>query len=42
MDAPTNDRVWENLETSFRGLRRPSLNEQIYSKKLLLFLNGVT
>lgn len=36
MNDPSNDRVWKNLDASFTGLSRPSLNEQIYSKKLLL------
>ena len=35
--APINDRVKRNLEASFIALSRPSLNEQIDSKKLLLF-----
>ena len=35
--APINDRVRRNLEASFIALGRPSLNEQIDSKKLLLF-----
>ena len=42
MTAPINDRVTKNLEASFMVLSRPSLNEQIDSKKLLQFRNGVT
>ena len=42
MAAPINDRVKKNLEASFIALSRPSLNEQIESKKLLLFQSGVT
>ena len=37
MAAPINDCVRKNLEASFIALSRPSLNEQIDSKKLLLF-----
>ena len=40
--GPINDRVRKNLEASFIALSRPSLNEHIDSKKLLLFQNGVT
>ena len=42
MAAPINDRVRENLEGSFIALSRPSLNERIDPKKLLLFRNCVT
>ena len=42
MTAPINDRARKNLEASFIALSRPSLNEQIDAKKLLLFRNGVT
>ena len=42
MAAPINDRVRKNVEAPFIALSRPSLNEQIDSKKLLLFQNGVT
>ena len=42
MIALINDRVRKNLEASFIALGRPLLNEQINSKKLLLFRNGVT
>ena len=41
MAAPINDRMRKNLEVSFVALSRSSLNEQIDSKKLLLFRNGV-
>ena len=39
--TPINDRVRKNLEASIIALSRPLLNEQIGSKKLLLFGNGV-
>ena len=42
LNTPINDRVRKNLEASFIALSRPSLNEQIDTKKLLLFRNGVT
>ena len=42
MAAPINDRVRKNLEAPLIALSRPSLNEQIDPKKLLLFRNGVT
>ena len=41
MTAPISDRVRKNLDTSFAALSRPSVNEQIDSKKLIIFLNGV-
>ena len=40
--APENKRIREIPEASEIALKRPSLNEQIESKKLLLFRNGVT
>ena len=42
MTASINDRVRKNLEASFIAVSRPSLNEQIDAKKLLLFQNSVT
>ena len=42
MTAPINDHARKNLEVPFIALSRPSLNEQINAKKLLLFRNGVT
>ena len=42
MTAPINDHMRKNLEATFIALTRPSLNEQIDEKKLLLFRNGVT
>ena len=39
--APINDRVRKNLEASIIALSRPLLDEEIDSKKLLLFGNGV-
>ena len=40
--APENKRICKILEASEIALKRPSLNKQIESKKLLLFRNGVT
>ena len=40
--APENKRICKTLEVSEIALKRPSLKEQIESKKLLLFCNGVT
>ena len=40
--APENKRICKILEASEIALKRPSLKEQIESKKLLLFYNGVT
>ena len=37
MTEPINNSVRKNLEASFIALRRPSLNEKIDAKKLLLF-----
>ena len=42
MTASINDRLRKNLEASFIAVSRPSLNEQIDAKKLLLFQNSVT
>ena len=42
MTASVNDRVRKNLEASFIAISRPSLNEQIDAKKLLLFQSSVT
>ena len=42
MTVPINDCVRKNLEVSFIALSRPLPNEQIDSKKLLLFQNCVT
>ena len=39
---PVNKRIRNILEASEIALKRPSLNEQIESKKLLLFRYGVT
>ena len=41
-DAPKNMRTRRNLEASFFGLYKPSLNEQLESNTLNLFRNGVT
>ena len=40
--APENKRIRKILEVSEISLKRPSLNEQIESKKLLLLCSGVT
>ena len=40
--APENKRIHKILEASEIALKRPSLNEQIEYKKLLLLRNGVT
>ena len=40
--ASENKRIRKILKVSEIALKRPSLKEQIESKKLLLFLNGVT
>ena len=42
MTARIIDDVKKNFDTSFIALNRPSLNEQIDSKKLLQFRKGVT
>ena len=42
MNAPTNNRIRKNLEASIIATNYPKLNEQVLSKKLLLFRNGVT
>ena len=42
MNAPQNTRVRRNLEASEVALRRPSLNNQMETKKLTLFRYGVT
>ena len=42
MDAPDNSRVRKNLEASWVALKKPSLNNQVDSKKLILFRHGVT
>ena len=35
-------RIRQNMKASIIALKRPSLNERVESKKLLLFWNGVT
>ena len=42
MAAPVNDLARIILEALFVALSRPSLNEHIDLKKLILFPNGVT
>ena len=41
LPASSIRRITENIEASMTALKRPSLNEQVESKKLLLFRNGV-
>ena len=41
MAVSINDRVRENLEVPFIALTRSSYHEQIDSKRLFLFRNGV-
>ena len=42
MNASTNSRIRKNLEASWVALKKPSLNNQVDSKKLILFRHGVT
>ena len=42
MNAPQNTRVRKNLEASIVALHRPSLNNQMETKKLTLIRYGVT
>ena len=42
LPGSSNARFRKNMEASIIALKRPSLNEQVKSKKLLLFRNGVT
>ena len=42
INASHNSRVRKNLEASYIANKKPSLNDQLESKKLLLFRNGVT
>ena len=42
LNAPKNWRARKNLEASFIALKKPKLNDQLDSSKLLLFKNGVT
>ena len=42
MNASTNARVRKNLEASWVALKKPTLNNQVDSKKLILFRHGVT
>ena len=41
MNASQNTRVRKNLEASFVAHVRPTLNNQVESKKLTLFRHGV-
>ena len=40
--APSNTRQRKNLEASIIAIKRPKLNDQVESRKVLLFRNGVT
>ena len=42
LPASSIRRIRQNMEASIIALKRPSLNERVESKKLLLFRNGVT
>ena len=42
MSAPLNKVTRRNLEAFLIALKRPALNEQVNSNKLVLFRNGVT
>ena len=42
MNAPSNRQKRKNLEAALIALKRPSLNDQLDSNKLILFRNGVT
>ena len=42
LQAPKNYQQRENLEASFIAIMGPTLNNQIDTKKLYLFCNGVT
>ena len=42
LPASSIRRIRQNMEASMIALKRPSLNERVESKKLLLFGNGVT
>ena len=42
MNAPIKTRIRKNLEASIIAFKRPSLNDQLDSNKLVLFRNGVT
>ena len=42
LPGSSNARFRKYMEASIIALKRPSLNEQVKSKKLLLFRNGVT
>ena len=42
LQAPKNYRQRKNLEVSFIAIMEPTLNNQLHTKKLYLFRNGVT
>ena len=42
LNAPGNTRIRKNLEAALIALKRPTLNDQLDSKRLILFRNGVT
>ena len=41
-NAPENTRLRKNIEASIIALKRPSLNDQLDSNRLILFRNSVT
>ena len=42
LNAPENTRLRKNIEASIIALKRPTLNDQLDSNRLILFRNGVT
>ena len=42
MNTPMNTQVCKNLEAVLIALKRTSLNDQLDSNQLILFLHGVT
>ena len=42
LNAPKNRRNRKNLEAALIALKRPKINDQLDSAKLMLFRNGVT
>ena len=42
LNAPEKTRLRKNLEAALIALKRPSLNDQLDSNRLILFRNGVT
>ena len=42
LEAPKSYRQWKNFQTSFMAIMGPTLSNQLDTKKLYLFRNGVT